>query len=351
MGIVLLSDIDKRKARLDNLADIIYGGIFKNKSDGKIILDVMTDPFDLGQYKKLCNRMEKLGYVNSEWMVISCNLHEDVDYSNWKNCSYWFYYTASTQISPVGGILPFTSGQIDILKTTNRDLDLMCLNGRHELHREFFIREIIRRKLWKKSLISAHFELDGVDELPSGIDFYIKGIDYKTKFDITENFDDSIPSAHDTININFNILEKVFFATITETHFLTAHGVKLPLKVLCISEKTYKFLSCIPIIVIGNKGVLKYLKKQGFKTFPDMFDESYDEIENDNERMTMVIDEIEKFCKLDYDTKMDKYLKSFDNILHNQEVYLTKDKNILHKPNSMREDIISGIINNTLEVG
>jgi len=82
-----------------------------------------------------------------------------------------------------------------------------------------------------------------------------------------------------------------------------------------------------------------------------MFDESYDEIENDNERMTMVIDEIEKFCKLDYDTKMDKYLKSFDNILHNQEVYLTKDKNILHRPNYMREDIISGIINNTLEVG
>ena len=65
MDIVLLSDIDKRKARLDNLADIIYGDIFKNKSDGKIILDVMTDPFDLGQYKELCNRMEKLFCLES----------------------------------------------------------------------------------------------------------------------------------------------------------------------------------------------------------------------------------------------------------------------------------------------
>ena len=75
------------------------------------------------------------------------------------------------------------------------------------------------------------------------------------------------------------------------------------------------------MIILGQPYSLKHLRKSGFKTFPDMFDESYDEIEDDKERMTMVVDEIEKFCKLDYDTKMDKYLKSFDNILHNQNLF------------------------------
>ncbi len=51
-------------------------------------------------------------------------------------------------------------------------------------------------------------------------------------------------------------------------------------------------------------------------------DESYDEISDYNERFNVAMNEVEKFCKLDYDVKMEKYLKSFDNILHNQKIYL-----------------------------
>ena len=49
--------------------------------------------------------------------------------------------------------------------------------------------------------------------------------------------------------------------------------------------------------------------------------EQYDEIKNNKDRLLAVVDEIEKFCRLDYNTKMDKYLKSFDNILHNQNLF------------------------------
>jgi hypothetical protein len=34
------------------------------------------------------------------------------------------------------------------------------------------------------------------------------------------------------------------------------------------------------------------------------------------------MNEIEKFCQLSYDEKKEKYIKSFDNILHNQKVLL-----------------------------
>ena len=39
------------------------------------------------------------------------------------------------------------------------------------------------------------------------------------------------------------------------------------------------------MIILGQPYTLKHLRKLGFKTFPDMFDESYDEIEDDYEIM------------------------------------------------------------------
>jgi hypothetical protein len=71
--------------------------------------------------------------------------------------------------------------------------------------------------------------------------------------------------------------------------------------------------------------MLEHLRELGFKTFPEMFDESYDDIENNNVRLLAAVDEIEKFSKLDYNIKMEKYLKSFDNILHNQSIFLKKN--------------------------
>lgn len=63
-----------------------------------------------------------------------------------------------------------------------------------------------------------------------------------------------------------------------------------------LTEKTFKPLSCgHPFIVVGNPGSLKLLRKNGFKTFPELFDETYDEIQSTSDRLAYIIAQIKKF--------------------------------------------------------
>ena len=81
---------------------------------------------------------------------------------------------------------------------------------------------------------------------------------------------------------------------------------------------------------MGRPHTLKYLKSLGFKTFSDIFDESYDNIENDWDRYEAVMSLVETLCKMDYIELKSKYEKSFEVILHNQRVFLN-DKNTYSK--------------------
>ena len=46
-----------------------------------------------------------------------------------------------------------------------------------------------------------------------------------------------------------------------------------------------------PMILLGCAYTLKHLRSRGFETFPEMFDESYDDIENNNVRLLAAVDE------------------------------------------------------------
>ena len=64
-----------------------------------------------------------------------------------------------------------------------------------------------------------------------------------------------------------------------------------------------------PFILIGFKNSLKFLKEMGFKTYDDIFDESYDELETWEERTRAVWKEIERVLTLpdkEFYEKLDK---------------------------------------------
>ena len=67
-----------------------------------------------------------------------------------------------------------------------------------------------------------------------------------------------------------------------------------------ITEKSFKSAYCeLPMLVVGLPNTLTTWKRMGFESFPEFFDESYDSENDDNKRMQMVQDEIEKFCNTD----------------------------------------------------
>ena len=76
---------------------------------------------------------------------------------------------------------------------------------------------------------------------------------------------------------------------------------------------------------MGNKNTLKYLKSIGFETFPEMFDESYDEIEDPVGRAVFIMKEVERLCSMDIEELHKIYVSVLPKIRHNQEVLMSFD--------------------------
>jgi hypothetical protein len=109
-----------------------------------------------------------------------------------------------------------------------------------------------------------------------------------------------------------------------------------------ITEKTYKAISYHPFIIVGGAGILKYLRKLGFKTFPELFDESYDEIDDNYERIKFILNEVERVCNMDSKKIHNIYVSMISKIEHNGKIL--KEYNV--------DKIIYGIfknINNKVE--
>jgi len=64
---------------------------------------------------------------------------------------------------------------------------------------------------------------------------------------------------------------------------------------------TIKALISQPFIIVGQYGHLEKLREWGFQTYPELFDESYDEEDDILIRIDRVVDELERLSKLSED--------------------------------------------------
>ena len=91
-----------------------------------------------------------------------------------------------------------------------------------------------------------------------------------------------------------------------------------------LCEKNVKpLLHGQPFISLSNSGVLKVLRDMGFETYPELFDESYDNEVDIKERFNMVVTEIERYIDMWNKNKSEVHqIFSQDSILekrkHNQ---------------------------------
>lgn len=67
-----------------------------------------------------------------------------------------------------------------------------------------------------------------------------------------------------------------------------------------VTEKSFKpLLNFHPMLVLGNPFALALVRRQGFETFGEMFDESYDEETDPRRRFDLVFAELRRFCRED----------------------------------------------------
>jgi hypothetical protein len=113
-----------------------------------------------------------------------------------------------------------------------------------------------------------------------------------------------------------DIYEKTYFSIVPETLFYEI-GVY-------ISEKALKPIAHLhPFVMVGRPGILKTLKRIGFKTFSDFWDESYDEIENNSDRIIAVYEIIKKLILLTNE-EWDEMIEKMIHILEYNRNHLLK---------------------------
>jgi len=122
---------------------------------------------------------------------------------------------------------------------------------------------------------------------------------------------------------SYYIVEKSYFSVVNETH----HEFDNPDNDgLHITEKTYKSLISQPFIIVGQYGHLEKLREWGFQTYPELFDESYDLIENPSSRLNLIISEIERLCNMDKNELEEIYKSVLWKIEHNRKVVLNFER-------------------------
>ena len=86
------------------------------------------------------------------------------------------------------------------------------------------------------------------------------------------------------------------------THFSIVAESQTDNPEMFVTEKTFKPMAFRhPFVVVAQAGVLDYLHTQGFETFDNLFDESYDTIPNTLERIQAVVHTIKNYKPEPYD--------------------------------------------------
>lgn len=201
----------------------------------------------------------------------------------------------------------------EIYHKTSKPYKFLFLNGRMRPHRKYLLERFLVNGLLDQSLWSS---LDARDGASRKISFRHDGEDlmYRVrpakflpqKYEVekySQRLD--LPQPADTFLKNhlFNndwgeIYLKAepyidtYFSLVTETVFDYPHSFR--------TEKIWKpIVMGHPWIAVANAGYYRDMRKLGFRTFENLIDESFDSIENSQNRIERIADVVEDLCRRD----------------------------------------------------
>jgi len=127
-----------------------------------------------------------------------------------------------------------------------------------------------------------------------------------------------------------------------DTYFSLIAETTVESSELFLTEKTWKpILAGHPFIILGSPGLYKELHKRGFKTFGDFIDESFDDEEDLDTRINMIVNEVEKLCTSDLDLFLSQ---TKDICVYNHEHYINNKRNLHQKTHYELNQFIDQII-------
>jgi hypothetical protein len=215
----------------------------------------------------------------------------------------WQLITHLKQVGEANQIIPDDWFKWDKKKS------FMCLNGKDKKHRRHMLNVIYEHELEEHGSIS-YVCYDGID---STLNNDAIGGD-----DLPIILDQSIHQVRKNDRyMNPELYNNCWINVVTEAFPHVEQD-------LFITEKTFKpMLQLQPFLIQGNRHTLKKLQEFGFKTFPTLFDESYDDLPTVEERTEAIGIQLSKWCKRTYKKEMIKSV--WDDLLHNQQMLLNTE--------------------------
>jgi hypothetical protein len=135
----------------------------------------------------------------------------------------------------------------------------------------------------------------------------------------TKNWKGNQYSWHDLKLSDIDLTNCSYLEVVNETFFDSTSN-------LFITEKTFRPIAMGHIFLIcGQSGMLAHLKQCGFQTFDDLFDESYDNITSFSRRWAIIKKNLQLWLSMSDADRKSYYMKSFDKLVHNQELLYSRD--------------------------
>lgn len=237
----------------------------------------------------------------------------------------------------------------EIKNIKDREYYFLSLNRSNwKLHRTIlgcYLNKINNKNvLWSYLTKPSQKYKDGFDTL----DYFDEWTEYQRNLVKNEidNLESIIPKQLDTKKSNDltsfkttdtfsrELTSNSYFQIVTESPFLNNE--------IFFSEKIVKpIIMMQPFILISSHGMLKNFRELGFKTFDGLFNEEYDLIENNFERLQFILNEIDRILKLPKEEIEKLYKIYFDICIYNRNHLISNFSN-----KDSYGDILSSMVKN-----
>ena len=311
----------------------------KKKSGDKLkcILIHIDEPhwYDEGdsvsqQFKVFMGLCRKIGIYNADFYVpfFGSDHQQDFKIMN-KNYFGWNFM-------PYNVAFPWCHNDFTSITNSNVAQDIpvdkvqykfLHMNFTHRMHRQLFSKFLIRENLIDTNCVAINLadrartskttnssrprciSVDQNDDWHLNKNLKNLWRDTPLKKVSNTSIDDHFYSCH------YGFLKKAGVYIVSETMFNHPSPY--------FSEKTVSaLLSNRPFIIIGEHGSLRALKQKGYKTFNDMFDESYDNIIDPSSRMESIFELVKDINARSLDEIKENVLKCQDKLSHNRNLMM-----------------------------
>jgi len=288
-----------------------------------IIVNFITEAFEPHNFTWIHNMLETKFPENRKY-ILNGNLHYDRTQLSEYIYSYsltHFDYSYREDIKRRQEKLESEFISVTEAFDSERDKDFVCFNGRNRSGRISLISQVVKQNLHANSyftylgyggdLKGERFILENFLRSDEMVDYAYNFMKDKYTLDVEKYpFDDR--------QFDKKVYLRSFFSLVTETENLDNN--------LFLTEKTFKPIYTLhPFLIWSSKGHLRELKERGYETFPELFDESYDDMP-EHKRLSKVLENVTNFVKLSNEEKTSRFDAVKPKLVHNREIFLKKDE-------------------------